>query len=53
MHATITETTIVDQAILGFYILFALAILARLTIKPIWDRTRVPRLEEPDADAGE
>ena len=51
--AAITETTIVDQTILGFYILFALAVLARLTIKPIWDHTSVSRLDDPDNDAEE
>jgi hypothetical protein len=51
--ATIAETTIVDDTILGFYILFALAVLARLTIKPIWDHTPVGDLGESDNDAGE
>lgn len=49
----IAETTIVDQTILAFYILFALAVLARLTIKPIWDHTHLTGLDEPDDDAGE
>ena len=42
----ILQNTIVDQSILGLYILFALAVLSRLTIKPIWDRTRVPTVDE-------
>lgn len=39
--ATKTQATIVDQAILGLYIMFALVVLYHLTFKPIWDRTRV------------
>jgi hypothetical protein len=49
----ISETTIVDQTILAFYVLFALAVLVRLTIKPIWDHTPVGKSDEPDDDAEE
>ncbi|MFN2242298.1 MAG: hypothetical protein ACK2U2_08425 [Anaerolineae bacterium] len=48
----ISEATIVDQTILAFYVLFALAILGRLTIKPLWDLTPVGKSDEPDDGAG-
>ena len=51
--AAIPETTIVDQTILGLYILFALAVLVRLMIKPIWDHAPVAALDKSDNDAGE
>jgi hypothetical protein len=41
--AAITETNIVNQIILGLYILFALAVLSRLTVRPIWEHTRLSR----------
>lgn len=47
---TYTQTTIVDQAILGLYILFALVVLSHLTVKPIWERTRVSE-EEVEEDS--
>ncbi len=50
--ATKTQTTIVDQAILGLYILFALVVLSHLTVKPIWERTRVSE-EEAEEEAEE
>ena len=48
--AAITEINMVNQIILGLYILFALAVLSRLTIRPIWDHTRVSSLESSDED---
>ena len=48
---TIVETTIVDQSMLSLYILFALAILIRLAIKPIWDHTQVSEPDEADDEA--
>jgi len=44
--ATKTQATIVDQAILGLYIMFAMVVLSHLTVKPIWERTRVSTQEE-------
>lgn len=46
--ATKTQATIVDQAILGLYILFALVVLSHLTVKPIWARTRVSEEESEE-----
>lgn len=46
--AEITQTTIVDQTILILYILFALVILSHLTVKPIWERTRISELDDMD-----
>lgn len=43
--ATKTQATIVDQAILGLYIMFALVVLSHLTVKPIWEFTRVSEEE--------
>jgi hypothetical protein len=42
------QTTIIDQAILILYILFALVVLSHLTIKPIWERTRISEPEDLD-----
>ncbi len=49
----ITETNMINQIILGLYILFALAILSRLTLKPIWDHTRVSSMDEAEKDDSE
>jgi hypothetical protein len=46
--AALTETTLINQIILGLYILFALAVLSRLTVKPIWDYTKDSQLEDVD-----
>ncbi|MFN2237681.1 MAG: hypothetical protein ACK2U1_25905 [Anaerolineales bacterium] len=48
-----TQTTIVDQTILVLYILFALVVLAHLTIKPIWERTTISEVDEVDEDEKE
>jgi len=43
-----TQATIVDQIILVLYIMFALVVLSHLTIRPIWERTRIPELDDDE-----
>ena len=49
----ITETNMVNQIILGLYILFALTVLSRLTIRPIWEHTRLFRKVDTAEDENE
>jgi hypothetical protein len=44
--AAMTATTLVNQIILGLYILFALAVLSRLTVRPIWNYTRGSEIKD-------
>jgi hypothetical protein len=43
-----TQAAIVDQIILVLYIMFALVVLSHLTVRPIWERTRIPKLDDDE-----